>query len=165
MLAKVKSRTELVEIIGQAKCASKKTVFTNGCFDLLHVGHIRYLAAAKACGDLLVVAVNSDASVRSIKGELRPLVPQDQRAELLAALEMVDYVVIFAEPDPGALIKELRPDVLIKGSDWAADKIIGRETVEADGGRVERIAMVAGSSTTNLIKIIVDRYGREGKNG
>jgi len=130
-------------------------VFTNGCFDLMHVGHVRYLEAARALGDLLVVGVNADASVRALnKGADRPIVPQDQRAEVLAALACVDYVVLFDEPDPDRLIAELQPDVLVKGGDWAPHQIIGRDTVEARGGTVTTIPLVPGVSTTSLVNKI-----------
>jgi len=127
-------------------------VFTNGCFDLMHVGHTRYLQAAKALGDVLVVGVNSDLSVRSLnKAPDRPIVSEANRAEVLAALGCVDYVVIFAEPDPLKLITALEPDVLVKGGDWAIDKIVGREIVEGRGGTVKTIPLVPGMSTTALV--------------
>ena len=130
-------------------------VFTNGCFDLMHIGHTRYLQAARSLGDLLVVGVNSDESVRALKkGPERPIVPEAQRAEVVAALACVDYVVIFREPDPGSLIASLQPDVLVKGSDWPLDRIVGRDTVEASGGRVQTIPLVPGISTTTLIQRI-----------
>ena len=130
---------------------------------MLHVGHTRYLQEAKNCGDVLVVAVNSDSSVRAIKGEKRPLVAENERAEMIAALEMVDYVVIFEELDPAQIIKDLQPHMLVKGGDWSADKIIGRETVEAAGGKVVLIPPVPGSSTTDIVGKIVARYGGGGK--
>jgi D-beta-D-heptose 7-phosphate kinase/D-beta-D-heptose 1-phosphate adenosyltransferase len=152
---KIKSRTELVDILAEPRAKSTRIVFTNGCFDLMHVGHVRYLQAARALGDLLVVGVNSDASVRTLdKGAGRPIVPDVQRAEVLAALACVDYVVLFDEPDPGRLIAELQPDVLVKGGDWAPDRIIGRETVEARGGTVRTIPLVPGVSTTALVEKI-----------
>lgn len=143
-------------------------MFTNGCFDLMHVGHVRYLEAARTLGDLLVVGVNSDDSVRTLqKGQDRPLVPQDQRAEVLAALACVDYVVLFGEPDPGRLIGELQPDVLVKGGDWAPEQIVGRDTVEARGGTVRTIPLVPGVSTTSLVNKIREGATRErgGVNG
>ncbi|MFP4033609.1 MAG: D-glycero-beta-D-manno-heptose 1-phosphate adenylyltransferase [Desulfococcaceae bacterium] len=136
-----------------------RVVFTNGCFDLLHVGHVRYLAAARAEGDRLVVGLNSDASVRTIKGPLRPIVPEDQRAEVLSALECVDRVTLFDEPDPLNLILALRPDVLAKGADWAEKDIIGAPEVHGWGGRVARIRVVEGASTTGMIQRIQERYG------
>ncbi len=130
-------------------------VFTNGCFDLLHVGHIRYLRAARALGDLLVVGVNSDASVRRLQKEAgRPVVPDSQRMEVLGALSCVDYVVMFEEPDPLRLIETIRPDVLVKGGDWPLDRIVGRHSVEARGGSVVSIPLVPGISTSRLIERI-----------
>jgi D-beta-D-heptose 7-phosphate kinase/D-beta-D-heptose 1-phosphate adenosyltransferase len=130
-------------------------VFTNGCFDLMHIGHTRYLQAAKALGDILVVGVNSDASVRSLnKASDRPVVTEAQRAEVLAALECVDYVAIFNEPDPLNLITVVQPDVLVKGGDWDIDRIIGRGVVEQRGGVVRTIPLVPGMSTTSLIQRI-----------
>jgi rfaE bifunctional protein nucleotidyltransferase chain/domain len=132
-------------------------VLTNGCFDLLHPGHVALLEAARAQGDVLVVAINSDASVRRIKGEGRPLVPQAERAETLLALEPVDRVVVYDEPTPIEVVKSLLPDVLVKGADWAEDAIVGREEVEAAGGRVVRVPMVPGRSTTSMLEKI--RHG------
>lgn len=155
MSDKIMTATQLVLVLNQARGQQKRIVFTNGCFDLMHIGHTRYLQAARALGDLLVVGVNSDASVRSLnKGSDRPIVPETQRAEVLAALGCVDYVVTFSEPDPGALIAALQPDVLVKGGDWALDKIVGRETVEAHGGIVTTIPLVPGMSTTSLLQRI-----------
>lgn len=155
MSDKIMTTAQLVPILDHARVQKKRIVFTNGCFDLMHIGHTRYLQAASALGDLLVIGVNSDASVRSLnKGVDRPIVPEAQRAEVLAALGCVDYVVIFSEPDPGALIAALRPDVLVKGGDWALDKIVGRETVEAHGGIVTTIPLVPGMSTTSLLQRI-----------
>jgi D-beta-D-heptose 7-phosphate kinase/D-beta-D-heptose 1-phosphate adenosyltransferase len=130
-------------------------VFTNGCFDLMHIGHTRYLQAAKSLGDVLVVGVNSDASVRSLdKSPDRPIVPQSQRAEVLAALACVDFVVIFDESDPLQLITAVQPDVLVKGGDWAIDRIVGRDIVESRGGVVKTIPLVPGLSTTSLLQRI-----------
>jgi len=152
MICKIVTSAQLVPILEQARAQHKRIVFTNGCFDLMHVGHTRYLQEAKALGHLLVIGVNSDASVRSLnKGSDRPIVPEDQRAEVLAALECVDYVVIFPEPDPGNLIAALQPDVLVKGGDWAIDNIVGREIVESRGGTVTTIPLVPGMSTTALL--------------
>jgi rfaE bifunctional protein nucleotidyltransferase chain/domain len=125
--------------------------FTNGCFDLLHAGHVALLERARAEGDLLVVGLNSDASVRRLKGEGRPLFPQDERRETLLALEAVDRVVVYDEPTPLELIRALRPDVLVKGADWALSDIVGREDVESAGGRVVRAELVPGRSTTSLV--------------
>jgi len=138
----------------------QRVVFTNGCFDLLHPGHVRLLEGARGLGDLLIVGLNSDTSVRSLKGEGRPIIPEQERAEVLAALECVDAVVIFGEPTPRQIISKLLPDVLVKGGDWRLDQIIGREEVEAAGGRVVSIPVVAGHSTTAILERI--RQGTAG---
>lgn len=152
MTNKVVTKEQLVPLLAQARAQRKRIVFTNGCFDLMHVGHTRYLQAAKALGDLLVVGVNSDASVKSLnKSPGRPIVPEAQRAEILAALGCVDYVVLFTEPDPHGLIRAVQPDVLVKGGDWSVETIIGREVVEERGGVVKTIPLVPGISTTTLI--------------
>jgi len=134
--------------------AGRTVVLTNGCFDLLHPGHVALLEAARREGDVLVVALNSDASVRGFKGEGRPLVPQAERAEILVALEPVDRVVVYDEPTPLETILALRPDVLVKGADWAADAIVGGPEVEASGGRVVRVALLPGRSTSTLVELI-----------
>jgi D-glycero-beta-D-manno-heptose 1-phosphate adenylyltransferase len=131
--------------------AGRRVVFTNGVYDLVHPGHIEYLEAAKAAGDLLIVAVNSDRSVRANKGPARPILPEDERAELIAALRVVDAVVIFDAETPADVVQRIQPDVLVKGADWAADAIVGRDTVEARGGRVLRIDLVPGYSTTAIV--------------
>jgi D-beta-D-heptose 7-phosphate kinase/D-beta-D-heptose 1-phosphate adenosyltransferase len=155
MSVKVVTRDQLVPLLQAARTQGKRIVFTNGCFDLMHVGHTRYLQAAKDLGDLLVVAVNSDASVRSLnKAPDRPIVSDTQRAEVVAALGSVDYVILFNEPDPQSLIAALQPDVLVKGGDWAVERIVGREIVEARGGVVRTIPLVPGVSTTLLIQRI-----------
>lgn len=133
-------------------------VFTNGCFDLLHIGHIRYLEAAKGYGDKLIVAVNSDKSVRAIKGSKKPLVPQEERVELIAALSFVDSITVFDQSTPLELIEYLCPDVLVKGSDWAEDEIVGSKTVIAHGGKVIRVPQVEGASTSILIERILKRF-------
>ena len=138
--------------------SGRKIVFTNGCFDILHVGHVRYLAAARFEGDLLVLGLNSDVSVRSIKGAKRPIVTQDQRAEVLASLEFVDYVVFFDEPEPLLLIEMLKPDVLVKGEDWTEENIVGGDFVKSKGGKVVRIKFVDETSTSGIIEKIVERY-------
>jgi len=140
--------------VREARAAGKRIVFTNGCFDLLHVGHVRLLAAAREAGDVLVAAVNSDASVRRLKGEGRPLVSQADRAEVLAALEAVDLVTIFDQDTPAELIAVLEPDVLVKGGDWTPEQVVGREIVEARGGRLLIIPTVEGFSTTALAERI-----------
>jgi D-beta-D-heptose 7-phosphate kinase/D-beta-D-heptose 1-phosphate adenosyltransferase len=155
MSTKILAKEELAVALQPMRSSNKRIVFTNGCFDLMHIGHTRYLQAAKALGDLLVVGVNSDESVRALNKEpARPIVPQAQRAEVLASLECVDYVVIFNEPDPLSLITTLQPDVLVKGGDWTLDRIIGRDVVERRGGVVKTIPLVPGISTTTLIQRI-----------
>ena len=139
-------------VIAGWRASGRRVVFTNGVFDLLHPGHVRYLKAARAEGDALIVAVNSDRSVRAIKGPTRPLIPEGERAEVIGALACVDAVVIFDEDTPADIIRRVQPDVLVKGADWAADQIVGRDTVEARGGRVVRIAIEQGWSTTNIVK-------------
>jgi rfaE bifunctional protein nucleotidyltransferase chain/domain len=136
------------------RAAGRRLVMTNGVFDLLHPGHIRYLQAARAEGDALLVATNSDRSVRAIKGPTRPITPEHERAEILAALACVDAVVIFDDPTPDAIIKTVLPDVLVKGADWSLDAIVGRDTVEARGGRVVRIPVEQGWSTTSIVQRI-----------
>lgn len=144
--------------IRRLKADARRVVFTNGCFDLLHPGHTRYLSEARRLGDHLLVAVNSDESVRALKGPNRPILPQDVRAELLAALASVDQVVIFDDPTPFQLIQALLPDILVKGGDWAEDAIVGADIVRADGGRVVRIPFQTGFSTTSLIEEILRRH-------
>jgi len=158
MQTKVKTVEELRPLLAILRAAGKKIVFTNGCFDLIHTGHTRYLAIARSFGDILVVAVNSDASVSTIKGEKRPINSQQERAEALAALESVDFVTIFREPDPYKVISALQPDVLVKGGDWPIEEIIGRDVVEARGGRVVNVPFVEGQSTTGIIERILKKY-------
>jgi rfaE bifunctional protein nucleotidyltransferase chain/domain len=146
---KIVDRSTIREIISAVKSSGKKVVFTNGCFDLIHAGHVRYLAEAKGLGDVLVIGLNSDASVSSIKPG-RPLTPEDQRAEVLAALESVDYVVLFSEDTPYNLIKDVRPDVLVKGADWKEEDIIGNDIVKD----VRTIQFVEGISTSGIIEKI-----------
>jgi D-beta-D-heptose 7-phosphate kinase/D-beta-D-heptose 1-phosphate adenosyltransferase len=143
---------ELLRVRAGLRAAGRRLVFTNGCFDILHVGHVRYLAGARALGDALLVAVNSDRSVRALKGRGRPLMGEGERAEMLAALSSVDLVTVFDEDSPRRLISELLPDVLVKGGDYAPDEIHGREEVEAAGGRVLALPFVAGASTTGIIE-------------
>jgi rfaE bifunctional protein nucleotidyltransferase chain/domain len=157
---KIKTIQELRPLLDILRAAGRKIVFTNGCFDLIHTGHTRYLAKAKSFGDLLIVAVNSDASVRGIKGEKRPINSDAERMETLAALESVDYVVLFNEPDPHRIIAELQPDVLVKGGDWPVEKIIGRDIVEARGGKVVSVGYIEGASTTGIIEKIVKTYSK-----
>jgi rfaE bifunctional protein nucleotidyltransferase chain/domain len=153
-MSKVMSIAEAVAFVQQLRQLGKNVVFTNGVFDLLHPGHVRYLEAARREGDALIVGVNSDQSVRAIKGSCRPINPENERAEVLAALKCVDAVVVFGEDDPQQIISRLQPDVLVKGSDWAPDAIIGRDTVEARGGRVVRIPLAEGYSTSAIIEEI-----------
>ena len=151
---KVLDRNTLKEKVDSLRQAGNRLVFTNGCFDLIHIGHIRLLQKAKEKGDFLVVAVNSDGSVRQIKEPGRPLMPEGQRAEVVAALGCVDWVTIFAEPDPLALIRLLKPDVLVKGTDWSEEEIVGAPDVIEAGGQVLRIQLEPGISTSALIKRI-----------
>jgi len=136
----------------------KKIVFTNGCFDILHAGHVDIFHQARNLGDVLVVAVNSDISIKKIKGEKRPVVPQAQRMQVLAALEAIDYVVIFDEENPFEIIKEIQPDILVKGGDWPVETIVGRELVEKKGGKVLSIPLMEGISTTNIIEEVKKRF-------
>ena len=152
---KMRSPEALTERLDGLRREGKTVVFTNGCFDLLHVGHVHTLTQAKACGDVLVVAVNSDASVRRLKGASRPIVDQHGRMTLLAALEAVDYVTVFDDDTPLALIRRLRPHVLVKGGDWQPDEIVGKAVVERYGGRVVTAAYREGFSTTRLIERIL----------
>lgn len=152
MAGKILSQQELIDERAALRARGKTLVFTNGVFDLLHVGHVRYLAQAREMGDALVVAINSDSSVRQLKGEGRPLVSQDSRAEILAALSAVEYVTIFEDTSPRSLIAKLLPDVLVKGGDYTLDQIHGREEVEAAGGRVVSLPFVAGASTSRIIE-------------
>lgn len=158
MTGKIKTRGELQKILHNLKRLGKRIVFTNGCFDILHIGHVRCLEEAKKLGDILIVAINTDRSVRSIKGPSRPLVPEAERAEVLSALACVDYVVTFDESDPLSLISSLKPHVLVKGGDWKPEAVVGREVVEREGGRVVIIPQVQGVSTST----IADRIGKKG---
>jgi len=151
MIGKILSLDELLGMREGLRAAGKTLVFTNGVFDLLHVGHVRYIAAARALGDALVVAVNSDGAVRKLKGEGRPIVNEHERTEILAALRQVDFVTIFDDESPRSLIATLLPDVLVKGGDYRLDEIHGREEVEAAGGRVVSLPFVPGASTTSIL--------------
>jgi rfaE bifunctional protein nucleotidyltransferase chain/domain len=161
MKEKIKTKRQIALLRKRWRRQNKKVVFTNGCFDLVHAGHIRYLEAARKKGDLLIVGLNSDASVRRIRGRGRPLVPEQDRAEVLAGLWAVDYVVIFGEDDPGSLIAELLPDVLVKGSDWKTGQIIGADVVKAHGGKVARVPLYKGRSTSALIRRILKNTARQ----
>jgi rfaE bifunctional protein nucleotidyltransferase chain/domain len=155
---KILTLEDLVTRLGKVRKSGQKIVFTNGCFDIMHVGHVRYLADARSKGDLLVVGLNSDASVRIIKGDKRPIVRQNHRAEVLASLGCVDFIVIFDEPDPLKMIQTLKPDVLVKGEDWTEDAIVGAEFVKSQGGKIVRLSFVEESSTTAIIEKILQRY-------
>lgn len=157
-MSNIKNINELAEIRKELKLQNKMVVFTNGVFDILHAGHVDYLTKAKSKGDILIVAVNSDLSVKKIKGELRPIVPQNERAFIISSLKPVDYVVIFDEETPYEIIKNIMPDVLVKGSDWSVENIVGRDIVEATGGKVESIEFTNDSSTTNIIKTVLERF-------
>lgn len=154
MPAKLKSLNELALIAARARAAGKIVVFTNGCFDLLHRGHVHLLRHAKALGDLLIVGLNSDRSVSAIKGPARPILPETDRIELIAAMEMVDYIVLFDEPDPFKVIAAILPSVLVKGGDWGAERIVGADIVAAHGGQVEVVPYLSGFSTTEIIERI-----------
>jgi D-beta-D-heptose 7-phosphate kinase/D-beta-D-heptose 1-phosphate adenosyltransferase len=151
---KIKSAGSLAESLAHLRRRGRKIVFTNGCFDILHLGHVKYLSRARSLGDILVVGLNSDASVRAIKGRGRPINRQADRAMVLASMYFVDYVTIFNEPTPERLIRKLAPDILVKGADWKAKDIVGADLVRSRGGRVARIPFVKGRSTTGLIKKI-----------
>jgi D-beta-D-heptose 7-phosphate kinase/D-beta-D-heptose 1-phosphate adenosyltransferase len=151
---KLKTLDELIKIAAQARRNGKSVVFTNGCFDLLHRGHVHVLRQAKAAGDLLVVAINSDQSVKAIKGPTRPVAAEMDRLELIAAMEMVDYVILFDEPDPSKLITAIKPNVLAKGGDWGADGVVGADIVEREGGRVVLVPYLKGYSTSEIIERI-----------
>jgi rfaE bifunctional protein nucleotidyltransferase chain/domain len=153
-MGRIVSRDELVNLVGRSARGARVVVFTNGCFDLLHPGHIRTLERARSLGDVLVVGLNSDSSVRGNKGTDRPLVDESERAELLASLAAVNFVVVFDEPTPQELISRLLPDVLVKGADWGPTEIVGRKDVEAAGGKVVSIALEPGYSTTAILEKI-----------
>jgi len=159
-IPKLKSLDEIVAIRNRLRAAGKKLVFTNGCFDILHVGHVRYLNQARAMADALVVALNTDSSVRQLKGEGRPVVPELERAEVLAALASVDYVFLFGDPTPQQVIDAIIPDVLVKGADWSLSEIVGREVVEAAGGRVCNLPLVEHASTSDIIETVLKRFSR-----
>ncbi len=149
---------EVKKIVDKLKKEGKKIVFTNGCFDILHLGHIRYLSEAKKLGDFLIVAINSDSSVRRIKGNKRPIIDEKARAEIIAALEFVDMVIIFSEDTPYNIIKRLKPDILVKGGDWKEDEIVGADIVKKSGGKVLTIPYITGYSTTSIVEKIKKLY-------
>lgn len=151
-LPKVLSAQSLEQAIADFKKAGKKIVFTNGCFDLLHIGHVRYLEQAKSLGDILIVGINTDASVRELKGPTRPIQNENDRAEILASLKSVDHTVLFGEQTPINLIKSVKPDILVKGGDWKKEQIVGWDFVESYGGTVKSLQFVQGRSTTSIIE-------------
>lgn len=154
----VKSLNELIILRKKLKEENKKVVFTNGVFDLIHSGHVDYLIKAKALGDVLIVGMNSDASVKRIKGNSRPILSENERAFIISNLKPVDFVTIFEEDTPANLIQNIIPDVLVKGADWSLDKIVGRDVVEANGGEVKAIEFVNDQSTSKIIKSILEKY-------
>jgi len=160
-MGRVVTQAKLKKILAELRQERKRIVFTNGCFDLLHVGHVKYLAKAKRMGDVLVVGLNSDSSVRRLKGKGRPILAQKDRGEILAALESVDYVTIFKEDTPHKLIRLVRPDILVKGADYRADNIVGVEFVRSYGGEVKTIPLVKNKSTNLLIASILRRYAKK----
>ena len=156
--SKIKSLDEIIKERIRFRELKKRLVFTNGCFDILHIGHVRYLNHARTLGDALIVAINSDRSVRLIKGESRPVIPEMERAEVLAALASVDFVFIFDDVTPQNVIDAIVPDVLVKGSDWELSDVVGRDTVENAGGSVLTVPLVEGSSTSEIIRKVLDRF-------
>lgn len=162
-MKKLQTLKTFIPIVQALQRQGRKVVFTNGCFDLLHVGHVRYLEAARALGDCLIVAVNSDASVRRLKGPTRPILSQRHRMEVLSALSSVDYLILFGADTPRRLIAALKPDILVKGADWQEDAIVGKEIVEANGGRVARIRQVPGASTSQIVQRILQCHAAKGR--
>ncbi|MGE5399758.1 MAG: D-glycero-beta-D-manno-heptose 1-phosphate adenylyltransferase [Ignavibacteriales bacterium] len=154
------NRKEILEVRNKLREQGRKVVFTNGCFDILHAGHVDYLSKAKQLGDILIVGINSDSSIRNIKGELRPIIPEIERATLVANLKAVDYVTLFDEDTPGNLIDTIIPDILVKGADWSINNIVGRDVVESNGGEVKTINFVSEQSTSKIISIILERYSK-----
>ncbi len=154
----IKSLDEIKSIRKKLKAENKKVVFTNGCFDLIHSGHVDYLLKAKAMGDILIVGLNSDESIKRIKGNKRPILKEDERAFIISNLKPVDYITIFEEDTPAKLIEEIIPDILVKGADWSVENIVGREVVEANGGEVKTIDFVNDQSTSKIIKSILNKF-------
>ncbi len=161
MGSKILELKDLIVVLKNLRISGKRIVFTNGCFDILHVGHVRYLGQARAKGDVLVLGLNSDTSVKSIKSDNRPIVNQEQRAEVLAGLACVDFITIFDEADPLSLIQAIKPDILVKGADWEESNIIGSNVVKAYGGEVVRIKLVPDISTSGIIRRILKLYGKK----
>jgi D-beta-D-heptose 7-phosphate kinase/D-beta-D-heptose 1-phosphate adenosyltransferase len=154
----IKDRKEIISLRKKFKEQNKKVVFTNGVFDILHSGHVDYLTKAKSLGDILIVGVNSDSSVHRIKGDKRPVINEKERAFIISSLKPVDFVTIFDEDTPQMLIEDIIPDILVKGADWTLDKIVGKDVVENNGGRVQTIEFINNQSTSQIIKLILDRY-------
>ena len=159
---KILSKENLVKTVENLHKSGKRIVFTNGCFDIMHAGHVNYLSKARSLGDILVVGLNSDESIRAIKGGKRPIICQAQRAEVLASIEYVDYLCIFNKPDPLRLICSIKPDILVKGADWLEENIIGADFVKKNGGYVARIPLVPGISTTGIIQKIIEIFQTNG---
>jgi rfaE bifunctional protein nucleotidyltransferase chain/domain len=157
---KFRSLEETVEFRHRLRAEDKKVVFTNGCFDILHAGHVRYLNQARAFGDALIIGLNTDSSVQRIKGKDRPVIPEMERAEVLAALACVDCVFLFDDPTPQRVIEAIVPDILVKGADWSPENIVGRDVVEAAGGRVCNVPLLEGSSTSSIIETVLARFRR-----
>lgn len=155
---KIKTNNQLKKIVNSLKSKGKRIIFTNGCFDLLHYGHVKYLEEAKKKGDILIVAINSNSSVKKIKGKKRPLIPERERIRLISALESVDFVTTFSQRTPLKLIKLIKPDLLVKGDDWKTDDIVGKEVVESYRGKTLTIPYVPGLSSSNLIKKIAKKF-------
>lgn len=154
----IKTREEILSIRNKLKEETKKVVFTNGVFDILHSGHVDYLTKAKSLGDILIVGVNSDSSVHRIKGEKRPIINEIERAFIISSLKPVDYVTVFDEETPQILIENIVPDILVKGADWSIDKIVGKDIVEKNGGAVKTIEFINNQSTSQIIELILARY-------
>jgi len=163
MSAEINSVDAISNKVLKAQQSGKKVVFTNGCFDILHAGHVDLLKRAKRLGDVLVVAINTDASVQRMKGANRPIIPEDERAELLAGLGMVDFVCTFDEDTPLEAILTVHPDILVKGADWGINDIVGRAEVEGWGGKVVALPLIEGKSTTGIVERVLARYGNPGK--
>lgn len=158
-IKKIVTRAEIIKIAEKMRTENKTIAFTNGCFDILHAGHVKYLYEAASQGDLLVLGLNSDSSVKQIKGEKRPVIKESHRAQVLSALACIDYIVLFDEPAPGSLIREIKPDILVKGADWNETEIVGANFVKQNGGRVSRINLEPDISTTAIIEKIVKTFG------
>ena len=155
MKEKITDLTVLTKLVSEHKSEGKKVVFTNGCYDLLHIGHIQCFQESKALGDILIVALNSDRSIHTLKGPSRPIIPEEERAEIIAAMENVDYVILFDQEDPLEVIATIKPDILVKGGDWSIDTIVGRDVVESYGGTVLALPMIPDVSTSRIIEDIV----------